>query len=217
MTGAPSKARSTTEQQWAALLLGSGSGDNGRSMTLLDDWMPAFDVSARHALDVRASAARTYEAARTMDLGAPPLVRALMGLRAIPALASRALGQRAQVASLGKERGPSGLPFTLLADTPGSEFVMGLAGRFWTPSGGIVHSDAAAFRSPPPSGLAHAAWNFRVEPRAGGCTVTTETRVLCADEATRAQFLRYWRVVRFGSGMIRRSMLREIRRRAERR
>jgi hypothetical protein len=186
-------------------------------MTLLDDWMPAFDVSARHAIDVRVGAARTYEAARAMDLGAPPLVRVLMGLRAVPALAARALGRRAQVASRGEERAgrPGGLPFTLLADTPGSEFVLGLTGRFWTPSGGIVRAEAAAFRSPPPPGLAHAAWNFRVEPRAGGCILTTETRVLCADAITRAHFLRYWRVVRFGSGLIRRSMLREIRRRAE--
>jgi hypothetical protein len=186
-------------------------------MTLLDEWMPAFDVSARHAVDVRASAARTYEAARAMDLGAPPLVRVLMGLRAVPALAARAWGRRAQVASRGEERGPGGLPFTLLAEAPGSEFVLGLAGRFWTPSGGLVRADAGAFRSPPPPGLAHAAWNFHVEARAHGCLLTTETRVRCADAATRAHFLRYWRVVRFGSGLIRRSMLRGIRRRAERR
>jgi hypothetical protein len=185
-------------------------------MTLLDDWMPTFDVSARHAVNVRASAARAYEAARTMDFGAPPLVRVLMGLRALPALAAHALGRRAQVTSSGEERGPGGLPFTLLAEAPESEFVLGLAGRFWTPSGGIVRADAAAFRSPPPRGLAHAAWNFRLEPSADGCVLTTETRVLCADAATRAHFLRYWRVVRVGSGLIRRSMLREIRRRAER-
>jgi hypothetical protein len=186
-------------------------------MTLLDDWMPTFDVAERHAIDVRAGAARTYEVARDTDLAALPLVRALMGLRAVPALAARALGRRGQVTSGGAQHagGPGGLPFTLLADTPGSEFVLGLAGRFWTPSGGIVPAEAADFSSPPPPGLAHAAWNFRVEPRAGGCTVTTETRVLCADAITRSQFLRYWRIIRFGSGMIRRSMLREIRRRAE--
>jgi hypothetical protein len=186
-------------------------------MTLLDEWMPAFDVSARHAIGVSAGAVRTYEVARAMDLGAPPLVRVLMGLRAIPALAAHALGRRAQASSARKQHagGPNGLPFTLLAESPGSEFVLGLAGRFWTASGGIVGADVSAFRSPPPPGLAHAAWNFRVEPRAQGCVLTTETRVLCADATTRAQFLRYWRVVRFGSGLIRRSMLREIRRRAE--
>jgi hypothetical protein len=187
-------------------------------MTLLDEWMPAFDASSRHAIDVNAGAPRAYEVARAMDLGAPPLVRVVMGLRAIPALAAGARRRRVQARQGGEQRAgtPGGLPFTLLAEAPGSEFVLGLAGRFWTMAGGIVRADAASFRLPPPPGLAHAAWNFRVEPRVGGCTVSTETRVLCADAVTRAQFLRYWRLVRFGSGLIRRSMLREIRRRAER-
>ena len=44
-----------------------------------------------------------------------------------------------------------------------------------------------------------------------------ETRVRCADPATRQQFLRYWRVIRLGSDLIRGSMLRRIRNTAERR
>jgi DNA-binding CsgD family transcriptional regulator len=63
-------------------------------MTLLDDWMPDFDVFARHSADVNASPARTYAAARTLDLGAPPLVRLLMGLRAVPALAAGLITRR---------------------------------------------------------------------------------------------------------------------------
>jgi hypothetical protein len=187
-------------------------------MTLLDDWMPEFDASSRHAIDVDADAARTYEVARGIDLGAPPLVRALMSLRAIPALAARVVsGRRPAVAGCSTQVAVGGLPFTLVAEVPSSESVMGLSGRFWTPSGGLVVCTADAFRLPPPRGIAHAAWTFRVDPRASGCTLTTETRVLCADAATRTQFLRYWRVIRLGSGMIRRSILREIRKTAERR
>jgi hypothetical protein len=186
-------------------------------MTLLHEWMPSFDVAARHSIDVAASAGRTYEVARTVPLGSPWVVRVLMGLRALPALAARAFSVLTPGAA-GADRhpqGPAGIPFTLLAEAPGSEFVLGLAGRFWTPSGGIVVSTAESFKSPPDPGLAQAVWNFKVAPRAGGCRVTTETRVRCADAATRAHFLRYWRVVRFGSGAIRRSILREIRRQAE--
>jgi hypothetical protein len=187
-------------------------------MTLLDDWMPAFDAASRHTIDVHASAARTYDVARTIDLASPPLVKVLMGARVLPALAARAFSpRRPGASSTGRNiDGPARIPFTLLAESPGSEFVMGLAGRFWTPAGGIVPCEAEAFKTLPPPGLAQAVWSFRVEPRAHGCEVTTETRVLCADADTRAHFLRYWRVVRFGSGMIRRSILREIRRQAER-
>ncbi len=187
-------------------------------MSLIDDCMPVFDVAARHSIDVGACAERTYEVARTLPLGAPRLVRVLLGLRAIPALAARAFSSHTATGSSGEGlvRGPGDIPFTLLAEEAGSEFVLGLAGRFWTPAGGIVVSNAAMFRLPPPPGLAHAMWNFRIEPRVPGCHVTTETRVRCADEATLRNFLRYWRIVRFGSGLIRRSILREIRRQAER-
>jgi hypothetical protein len=107
--------------------------------------------------------------------------------------------------------------FTLIAETPGEEFVLGIMGRFWTPTGGVVGASADRFRHLPPAGLAQAVWNFRVEPRAGGTELTTETRVRCADAATRRQFMRYWRVIRLGSGLIRGSVLQHIRSTAERR
>ena len=184
-------------------------------MTLLDDWMPVSDVSARHAIHVAADAERTYRIAREERLGGP-LIWLLMGLRGIPVLVARILaGARQPAVSRAGLTVRAGIPFTVLAEEPGTEILFGLRGRFWTPTGGLVAADAATFRATPSAGLAHALWNFRIEPHTNGCRVTTETRVLCADAATRGSFLRYWRVVRFGSGLIRRSMLREIRRRAE--
>jgi hypothetical protein len=57
---------------------------------------------------------------------------------------------------------------------------------------------------------------FLVRPERGGSRVITETRVAgTSPDATRA-FLRYWRVIRPGSGAIRRSWLAAIRRRAVR-
>ena len=49
-----------------------------------------------------------------------------------------------------------------------------------------------------------------------GSRLSTETRVVTTDAATRRTFARYWLVVRTGSGLIRREMLRELKRRAER-
>lgn len=65
-------------------------------------------------------------------------------------------------------------------------------------------------------GTAKAAWNFAVHPGTGGRSVlTTETRVLCADPATRRRFRTYWAVVGPFSGLIRREMLAAIRDTAE--
>jgi hypothetical protein len=100
---------------------------------------------------------------------------------------------------------------------PGEEFVLGIMGRFWTPTGGVVTASADRFRQLPPAGLVQAFWNFRVEASGSGTELSTETRVRCADAATRRQFMRYWRFIRLGSALIRGSMLRHIRATAERR
>ena len=93
--------------------------------------------------------------------------------------------------------------FTVIAESPGEEFVLGIMGRFWTPTGGVVAATAERFRELPPSGLAQAVWNFRVRSRGVGTELSTETRVRCGDEVTRRQFGRYWRIIRLGSGLIR--------------
>ena len=171
--------------------------------------MPTYDVSSRHTIRIAASPARVYEAARHADLGRPWLVRALMRLRSIPSgLASRLGGGR---------RPLGGADFTLVAEAPGEEFVLGIMGRFWMLRASAVPASAEQFGSPPPAGLAQAVWNFRVTPVGTGTELSTETRVRCGDPATRRQFGRYWRIIRLGSGLIRGSILRYIRATAERR
>ena len=107
--------------------------------------------------------------------------------------------------------------FVLLEEIPPFELVIGLTGRFWTLSGGLVPTDVATFREAPPAGFARAAWNFTVQPLdSGRSRLGTETRVRCADAATTRRFRTYWRVVAPGSGLIRWAILRQVRRRAER-
>lgn len=181
--------------------------------TLLDDLIPAFDASSVHAIRVSADPARVYQAARHAEFGRPFLVRVLMGLRACPAwpASKRLAGGIAGTAH--PSVGP--VAFTVVAEAPGHEFVLGVMGRFWTPTGGLVKAGPAELREPPPAGLAQGFWNFRVEPSGSGTELSTETRVRCGDPATRRSFLRYWRVIRLGSGLIRRSLLQHIRRQAE--
>src|SRR2546428_14151686 len=50
----------------------------------LERILPRYDASERHAIVVRADAARTYAALRTLDLVDLPLTRVLMAVPALP-------------------------------------------------------------------------------------------------------------------------------------
>lgn len=149
-------------------------------------------------------------------------MRLLLAIRGIPAAISRGLSG---VKSLKQRRGaPVTLAtfeqqgFRILESRPPEELVIGLEGRFWSPSGGVCTPPPDAFlSSTPATGMARAAWNFRVT-RTGPvtCELSTETRVLCAGPEVKRRFLPYWWLVRPGSGLIRREMLRAIRNQAER-
>jgi hypothetical protein len=190
---------------------------------LIDDYMPRYDVVERHAIRVRATQARAYAAIGSTDFAAGTLIRVLMGLRKLPgALLQGRSGIRAlllprakQLTIASMERGG----FHLLSERAPDELAIGVEGRFWTLSGGLCTPSADVFRERPPApGTARAVWDFRARAIDGEwCEVSTETRVLCADEATRRRFLPYWMMIRPGSGLIRGAMLRAIRRTAERR
>lgn len=139
-------------------------------------------------------------------MGALPLTRWLLRLRGIPA--------RPRGATLGDlTRGG----FTLLGERPGEEVVLGTIGRFWRLRGALGPATRRGFAAGLPPGVARAAWQFQVTDAGGGKTaLTTETRVQCADAATRRRFRLYWAVVGTASGWIRREILRAVRRQAER-
>ncbi len=181
---------------------------------LIDDFLPAAEFAERHALRMRAPPERAYAAARRLDLGGSPVVRVLFALRSLPALFTRR-GYRGERALGMSMEGLLRSGFILLGERPPQEVVLGLVGRFWTPSGCIERIDPAEFAGFDRPGMAVAAWNFTVLPTDEGSLVATETRVRCTDDAARRSFARYWRVVRPFSGLIRMEALRAIRRTAE--
>jgi len=188
-------------------------------MSLIDDWLPTYDVRERHATRVWATAEATYAAVLAADVGRLPLVRLLMGVRLLPALLRRGGGgaRRGAARRSLTLRDLTGHGFTLLEERPPTALVVGVEGRFWTLDGGLAEVTPARFRAGPPApGTARGAWDVTVTPLGDGTVeLATETRVLCADAATRRRFLPYWALVRPGSGIIRRVMLREVRRIAE--
>ncbi len=191
-------------------------------MTRLDSWLPNPDLSALHSIEIGAPPTRVYQALKVTDFGANPVVAAIMALRAIPALLASPVATWKKLRRQGRpaNRAPTATlldgAFTILEDVADEEIVLGITGRFWTPTGGLVPTQAEHFREPLLPGLAQAAWSFHCQALSPDTTrLATETRVRCADAATRRSFLRYWRVIAPGSGLIRWAILRQVRHRAE--
>jgi hypothetical protein len=183
----------------------------GSRGTLLDDWMPRWDVADRHELTVAAPSDRTYRAVRSVDFAASRVSRLLFAIRNLPAIRR---GRRVPSSVTLDRVVEAG--FVLLAEQPGQEIVLGVAGRFWALSGARIRIDRDEFASHAAPGTAKAAMSFRVDALgADRSRVVTETRVLCADAAARRSFRRYWRVIWPGSAIIRRVALAQIKREAE--
>jgi hypothetical protein len=185
---------------------------------LIDEFMPRWDVRSHHRIAVSASPERTYAAVRTADLGAHPVVRAMLAMRALPsALAAgrvrelRARGFRAITLAEFEQQG-----FRVVAERPPTDLLIGLEGTFWKSDGDLRPVSAATFREAVPRGLARGAWSFCVDRiSATESVLSTETRVLTGGNTARWRFRLYWVFVGWGSGVIRRLMLRSIKAEAE--
>jgi hypothetical protein len=176
--------------------------------TLLDEVMPAYDVRETHSLWVAAEPEAAYEAVRGVSAREVRLFGPLMLLRTF-GRSGRVLDPQAPL--LGQMLKVGFIP---LGERPAEELVVGAIGHFWSPFGNTpqVVEDFASFAEP---GYAKAALNFRVTPEGSGSRITTETRIVGTDAEATRKFRRYWLLIRLGSGAIRRSWLKAIRRRLE--
>ncbi len=165
---------------------------------LLDDVLPRADFAERHEVAVAAPPERALAAAREVTLAEMPLAGVLFALRGMP-------GRSGSVYDAMRRTS-----FAHLAEEPAREFVLGAVGQPWRPRGGMLRDvDFGRFDTP---GFAKMAINFVAD----GSTLSTETRVLLTDDASRRRFRRYWLAIRPFSGLIRRLWLRAAKRRAER-
>lgn len=168
---------------------------------LIDSLLPHFDFHERHSILVRAAPERAYDSILSADLTGSGVVRLLLLLRG--------LGRKPQRTTLRFAKS-----FSVAAEERPREIVLGIEGPFWKPA--CRPHGISDFSRPVPPDAARAAWNFLVEREDDTrVRVTTETRILCGENARR-RFGLYWIFIRPGSGLIRRMMLRAIRREAER-
>lgn len=171
---------------------------------LIDDYLPIYDVCERHRIEIHAPVERVYAAARKLDIGEARLTRLLFRLRGLPCPPRFTLDDFLK------------MQFILLDERTNQELLLGLIGKFWTPTGNLRRLTTEEFKDFNERGYAKAAWNFSLTQATSGVVwLATETRVSCTDSASRMKFRLYWTVVRAFSGFVRREMLRVIKRSAE--
>jgi len=183
-------------------------------MLTLDDLLPDPDFRERHERRIAAPREAVWDALHEVRLRDLALSRALMAVRLIPArLAGRPPSRMVEGRFL--EEGP--IP-VLAADPPRAVIAAG-ALQPWKLRGGETPPvlDAPALRDFREPGWVKTGIDFVLEPEGGGTRLTTETRVTATDQGTRARFAVYWLLIRAGSGLIRRDLLRAVARSASRR
>src|SRR5947209_236894 len=103
---------------------------------LLDKYAPHPHFVETHSIDVAVSADEAYRALWATDFGTSSVIRALWILRTLP---SR-LFQGKTPPGVGRNlnlRMIFDCGFGRLAESPGREIILGLAGRFWRPVGNL--------------------------------------------------------------------------------
>ena len=185
-------------------------------MPRIDEFLPNYDFRAAYQIRIHAPRSVVYESLLHTDFSELCLTRLLMTLRTGKLMPRHAvpgdLRQRLQ-----------GTGFVMLEEVPDDELVIGVAGRFWRPDGGrCMDLTAANFIAFSRTGHAKVAWNFRLraelpETGAGKETtiLSTETRIQCFGASALWKFRVYWGAVGPFSGLIRKAILKQVKRKAE--
>jgi hypothetical protein len=182
--------------------------------TLLDRFMPVYDVVERHHIRVGAPAEITFAAACEADLMQSPIVRAIFKGRELilgsePDTAARPRGTLAFTTSIG---------WRILTEVPGREVVVGAVTQPWEAN--------AVFRPLPPEEFAafdepdfvKIAWTIRADPVGASDSIfRTETRAVATSASARTKFRRYWSFLSPGIIVIRWMTLGPVKAEAEHR
>lgn len=185
-------------------------------MRLLDDALPEYEFSERHDAYIAVMPDRALAAAGDATPAEMALVRTLFALRSLPAR----LARRGRLpADPGRSLLVQMVEFGFVVVAEGEhEVVLGFVGQPWRLAGGSMPrlGTAREWLDFDERGYVKAAMNFWAVAEGPGTRLVTETRIHATDPAARRRFARYWRVIRPGSGAIRRSWLGAAKRRAER-
>lgn len=182
--------------------------------SMLDRFMPFYEIVERHHISVDAPAAITLAAAGEQDLMSNPLIRAIFMVRAL------VMGSTPEPRPLPHQLLPlvRSIGWRVLAENCGREIVVGAVTQPWEADvtfHGLTPDAFAAFDQP---GYVKIAWSLRADALGPDRSIfRTETRAMATDPISRAKFRRYWAFVSPGIWLIRRASLRPLKFKAEHR
>lgn len=192
----------------------------GTAEGYLDRVLADADFSERHRRSVRAPADRVWAAALAVTPREVRLLAPFMAVRSLPdARRRRQPGASTDQAPMLEVMEREGFVELHRDPTPvgGRAYaVYGAAGRFWSPAGNepVTLDGPGSFLAFDEPRMAKTAFSIEVLAHGGHSEVVTETRIVGTDAAARRAFGRYWLLIRGPSGLIRRSWLAAIDRRA---
>ncbi|HET7462703.1 MAG TPA: hypothetical protein VFJ82_15720 [Longimicrobium sp.] len=177
----------------------------------IERFVPRPDVRERHSVRVRAPAGEVFAAAEAFDPMSLAPVRWIFAARArmlgAPPPRRWAHGLAGEMESIG---------WGVLSLRPGRERVMGAVTRPWEPEPVFTPLPPERFAAFVQPGRMKIAWTIEAERLGPSLTrLSTETRAVATDDASRRRFRGYWRRFGVGTVVIRWLLLRAIRRRAE--
>jgi hypothetical protein len=176
----------------------------------IDDFLPTHDFSAAYAIRIDVPSTVVYQCLLRSDFNKPWVVRLLMSIRS---------GK-----PLPRNRVPGDLPqrlkgtgFVTLADVPGDELVIGVAGKFWRPDGGrCLDLTAGDFGGFSRAGYAKERGISGSERNRPSVRYYQPRRGSSASVGRRCGCFRiYWSLVGPFSGLIPKAILRQVKTEAE--
>ena len=193
-----------------------GTSATGRPSPLIENYLPAFDVSDYRETRVRADPDRAYAALRSLDINRSRIVRMLFAIRALPARVRGGVPAPVPPAKSLLDQALE-IGWRILEERQGREIVVGSVTRPWEAVvrfRGLAPQDFIDFEEP---GFTKIAWSNRVDAwESGFSIVSLETRVLATDPVSRRRFRLYWLAVGLGIRLIRIEALRIVKRDLER-
>lgn len=189
-------------------------------MRTATEWVPNATTGNITSIDIAADPRTVWAALHSTSISDMPVSGALLRLRLLPATLTRRrkpVVYRDRTGSLVESLVAN--RFIELYREDDVLLTLGVIGQFWKLSGGTdarVDSPEQfdGFETP---GFVKASIDFHIVRVGDGTRLSTGTYNAATDADTEKVFRRYWRVIRFGSKLIRWELLRAVRSNSEQR